>query len=275
VAGSFYPRDAGALAGTVDALLAAAPRPSLSAAPGALVCPHAGYAYSGVVAAHAFRCLESASARTLVLVGPSHVEAFDFSSVFEGEAYRTPLGDVPVDTDLARAIAEQAPSIRFSRRGHVRPESARGEHCLEVLLPFVQRVVPEARVVPIVMGSQHWQAADDLGNAIARVADPARAVVLASSDLSHFHPHDQAVRLDTVFCDTLETLDAAALHRAVAEGRCEACGAGPVVAAVRASARWPGRACRVLSRATSGDVTGDRASVVGYMAAVIVAASAP
>jgi MEMO1 family protein len=270
VAGMFYPGDPRALAAAVDALLAATPVPSLPHPPRALLSPHAGYPYSGGVAACAFRCLESTAAGTFVLIGPSHVEAFDFSSVFDGDAYRTPLGDVPVDRELARAIAGQAPSIRLSRRGHVRPAMARGEHSLEVLLPFLQRVAPGASVVPIVMGSQAWEACDELGNAIARAA-PAPTVVVASSDLSHFHGDADARRLDAVFCESLAHLDAAALFRAVDEERCEACGAGPVIATMQASRRWMAPSCRVLASANSGDVTGDRSSVVGYAAAVITA----
>jgi len=274
VAGTFYPGDRRALATAVDGLLAAAPIPVLPHPPRVLLSPHAGYAYSGGIAARAFRCLESAAARTFVLVGPSHVEAFDFSSVFDGDAYHTPLGDVPVDAALARAIAEQAPSIRLSRRGHVRPPAVRGEHSLEVLLPFLQRIAPDASVVPIVMGSQAWEAADELGAAIARAAHPAQTVVIASSDLSHFHGDDEARRLDAVFCEALERFDAGALFRAVDEGRCEACGTGPVVAAMLASRRWTAPSCRVLASANSGDVTGDRSSVVGYAAAVVTAGGA-
>ena len=271
VAGTFYPGDRRTLAAAVDALLAAAPAPSLPHPPRVLLSPHAGYMYSGAIAAHAFRCLESAAADTFVLIGPSHVEAFDFSSVFDGGAYRTPLGDVPVDAEWARALAGVAPSIRLSRRGHVRAPAARGEHSLEVLLPFLQRVAPSASVVPIVMGSQSWEACDELGAAIARIALPARTVVIASSDLSHFHTDAEARRLDALFCETLARLDAAALSRAVDEGRCEACGAGPVLAALRASRRWAAPSCRVLASGNSGDVTGDRSSVVGYAAAVITA----
>ncbi len=271
VAGMFYPGERGTLLAAVDALLAAAPAPALPNPPRVLLSPHAGYAYSGAVAAHAFRCLESAAADTFVLIGPSHVEAFDFSSVFDGDAYRTPLGDVPVDAGLARAIAGRAPSIRLSRRGHVRPPLSRGEHSLEVLLPFLQRIAPDASIVPIVMGSQTWEACEELGAAVAGVVPPSRAVVVASSDLSHFHADAEARRLDAVFCETLEGGDAAALFRAVDEGRCEACGAGPTIASVLTSRRWLAPSCRVLASANSGDVTGDRSSVVGYAAAVVTA----
>lgn len=274
VAGMFYPRDASALADAVDALLSTTAPCELLHPARVLVSPHAGYAYSGAVAANAFRCIEPGRARTFILVGPSHVDAFDFSSVFAGDAYRTPLGDVPVDGDVARALAARVPSIRVSTRGHVLERPGRGEHGIEVLLPFLQRVAPDARIVPIVMGSQTWNACETLGAAIARECDARRTIVVASSDLSHFHAYDEAVRLDQRFCDEIERLDALSLLRAVDTGSCEACGAGPVAVGMLASAHWRERSCRVLARANSGDVSGDRASVVGYAAAVIAAGDA-
>jgi AmmeMemoRadiSam system protein B len=272
VAGLFYPADPHALAGTVDALLAAANRGGEGASIRALVSPHAGYAYSGAVAARAFARLDAGAFDTVVLIGPSHVEAFDFSSVYEGDAYRTPLGLVEVDTALARRLCAGAATVRLSSRGHVAPARARGEHGLEVLLPFLQRACAgrgTPRIVPIVMGSQDWDACELLGRAVRETCDAERTLVAASSDLSHFYSYPDAVRLDTVFCDELATLDAARLFAAVRSRRCEACGAGPVVATLLATAGWAERRCTILSRINSGDVTGDRDSVVGYASAVV------
>ncbi len=272
VAGSFYPADPDDLARAVDTLLAGAVSARAGddrERPRMLVSPHAGYAYSGGVAARAFVLLDPGTFDTVVLVGPSHVDAFDFTSVYEGDGYETPLGALAVDREAARRLGRGQHSIRVSDRGHVAPGRARGEHGLEVLLPFLQRVCGSPRIVPIVMGTHEWNACLELGRALADAVDPDRTLVVASSDLSHFHPYDDAVRLDTAFCDRLAALDETRLYDALRSGRCEACGAGPVLAGLIATAAWRDRRCRVLARINSGDVTGDRASVVGYASAVV------
>lgn len=267
VAGLFYPADPSRLAEQVDALIAAAPDSAPGGRLAVVVSPHAGYPYSGAVAAHGFRRLQDEDCETLVLVGPSHVEYFDFSAVFTGRAYETPLGEVAVDVDLAQRLSGSRPSVRASARGHVQGHLMRGEHSLEVQLPFLQRTFPRARIVPIVMGEQRWENCRELGDALAEHCGDG-VVVLASTDLSHFYDHERAARLDDTFCDLLVRLDARALHDAVRQGRCEACGAGPVVASLLASGAGP-RACTLLRRADSGDVTGDHGSVVGYLSAVV------
>ncbi|MDH3198265.1 MAG: AmmeMemoRadiSam system protein B, partial [Candidatus Krumholzibacteria bacterium] len=231
VAGLFYPAEPSRLAEQVDALIDTAPDPAPGGRLAVMVSPHAGYPYSGAVAARGFRRLQHEDLETLVLVGPSHVEYFDFSAVFAGRAYETPLGPVAVDTDLAQRLAGSRPSLRASARGHVQAHLGRGEHSLEVQLPFLQRTFPHARVVPIVMGEQRWENCLELGEALAEHCGQG-TVILASTDLSHFYDHDRATVLDSAFCDALSGLDARALHNAVREGRCEACGAGPVVASL-------------------------------------------
>lgn len=280
VAGSFYPSDRETLARTVDAFLAAAtpPRPG-DARVRMLVSPHAGYSYSGAVAAKAFAMLDANAFDTAVLIGPSHVDAFDFASVYEGGAYQTPLGTVEVDGAVARRVSNGDAAIRLSNRGHEPPPRTRGEHGLEVLLPFLQRVWARRtdgtpRIVPIVMGSQDWSACTALGHSLRETCDAVRTLVVASSDLSHFYPYEEAVRRDTEFCESLAALDPALLFDAVRSGRCEACGAGPVIAALIATAGWAERRCQILARINSGDVTGDKDSVVGYAAAVVAAADA-
>lgn len=272
VAGLFYPADPDVLARKVDEMLAlamVADARARSDRPRMLVSPHAGYDYSGAVAARGFALLERDAFDTVVLIGPSHVDAFGFTSVFEGDAYRTPLGLLEVDRACARRLASAHDSIRLSDRGHTPPRHARGEHGLEVLLPFLQRVAGNPRIVPVVMGDQGWDACVALGHAVAETMDLGRMLVVASSDLSHFHSYEEAVRRDAAFCDALVTLDAARLYDDVRSGRCEACGAGPVLAGLVASARWEERTCRVLACVNSGDVTGEHASVVGYASAVV------
>lgn len=263
----FYPADPSRLREDVDRMLEAGAGKA-AGTPRMVLSPHAGFPYSGAIAARAFARLRGSDIRTVVLVGPSHVEAFDFTSVFAGESYETPLGQVPVDRLLAQDIAERHDTIKVSDHGHVQPRLSRGEHGLEVQLPFLQRVLPRAQIVPIVMGSQRWENCVALAEALADTCGD-RTVLLASSDLSHFYDYDRATQLDTAFCDTLASMDGEAVHTAVREGRCEACGAGPVVATLLATRDRSGRHYELLHRANSGDVTGDRTSVVGYASALV------
>jgi len=146
--------------------------------------------------------------------------------------------------------------------------AARGEHALEVMLPFVQVVFPAARIVAVTMGSQSRAACDALADALCEHVDAARSLLVASSDLSHFHPYDEAVALDSEFCARVATMDGGAVLEGIARGRCEACGGGPAAAVMMAGARLaPATAAEVLARINSGDVTGERDSVVGYASA--------
>jgi AmmeMemoRadiSam system protein B len=273
VAGMFYPGDANELSRRVDELLASVDVPlheARGARPRLLVSPHAGYPYSGRVAAHGFRAASlEAAPRTVVVVGPSHVEYFDFSSVFVGEGYETPLGVVAVDRDLAQRLCSGLETVRASDRGHVQPHLPRGEHSLEVQLPFLQRAFgDDVRIVPIVMGDQSWRTCVELGEALRAAVDEG-ALIVASTDLSHFYDARRAAELDGTFCSVLSSMDARALANAVDERRCEACGAGPVVASLLAVEPLSRRGYHELSRAHSGEVTGDNSSVVGYLSAAV------
>jgi AmmeMemoRadiSam system protein B len=189
--------------------------------------------------------------------------------VYGGHAYRTPLGDVRVDTDAVQQLAATDRSIRISGAGHDIPRHERGEHGIEVQLPFLQRALSGLTIVPIVMGSQSWEACEGLGSAIAGVADWSSDIMIASSDLSHFHDDRRARELDGAFQETFLTLDARALHDRIARGECEACGAGPVVASLLATTRLRNRGAEIIASGNSGDVSNDRARVVGYLSAVV------
>jgi MEMO1 family protein len=271
VAGMFYPGDANTLASTVDALLADG-RDGAGLSPvRALIVPHAGYAYSGAIAAAGFRRLRVglSAPRRVFIIGPSHVEAFDFTSVFDGECYRTPLGDVVVDSRAAHALARAGTSIKCDRAGHVLRHRGRGEHAIEVELPFLQRIAHNVSVVPITMGSQSWNACEALAGALRSVIDWEHDALIASSDLSHFYADERARALDGVFCETVMTGDAGLLHERLARGECEACGGGPVVTALLACEGLRARTCAILARGNSGDISHDLSSVVGYASAAV------
>ncbi len=270
VAGAFYPRNPQTLRSDVSSYLARASKPPLAGRPLVLIEPHAGYVYSGHVAAHGYKLIENLEIRTVALISPSHMEYFPFVSVFGGAAYETPLGRVEVDKESAAAISSADPDrIKLSDSGHIHPGSYRQEHALEVQLPFLQSVLKNFRIVPIVMGDQNWKLCETLGHALAPLMTRPDFLVVVSSDLSHFHDDGTARRMDGLFCSLMERMDAKALHEAIRRSDCEACGAGGVVASFIASERAGLAACRVLFTANSGDVSGERDSVVGYACAVV------
>jgi hypothetical protein len=264
VAGYFYPGDPTLLALAVDSMLERQAHHRDVGTPLALIAPHAGYAYSGDTAAAAYATLRGRMPATAVIVSPSHREYFKGISVYDGDAYRTPLGLLNVDTDLRERITAARGLITASSLGH------RDEHAVEVHLPFLQRLDPHMKILPVVMGEQRPEYCRVLAEALAAACDPDRTVFIASSDLSHFHPDDRARLLDEVACHDIRDFAPLRLLDDVAQHRTEACGAGPVAAVMLAAAQLGAGGVRVLAQCTSGDVTGDRARVVGYLSAAIL-----
>src|ERR1039457_4087302 len=157
VAGAFYPADPNELAAMVDGFVAHATVPVQKGEIVALVAPHAGYPFSGAVAGHSYAMLKGRPTHLVVVIAPSHFEAFSFTSVYDGDAYITPLGRVPVDKEFARKLVSLSAEIKLSSHGHV-PTAAGAEHALEDQLPFLQRALGDFQLVPIVMGDQSYQA---------------------------------------------------------------------------------------------------------------------
>jgi AmmeMemoRadiSam system protein B/AmmeMemoRadiSam system protein A len=269
VAGSFYPADARELARTVDAALAQAsevPDPNVVA----LVAPHAGYQFSAHVAAHSYALLKGRKIARVVVISPSHVEAFPFAAIYDGTAYSTPLGQVPVDQAFAAKLAQANGLLKLSSRGH-----APQEHALEVQLPFLQRVLGDFKLVPIVMGDQKYDTCRALGLALAKLMQGSSdTLIVASSDLSHFHPYDDAVRLDHKTLRAIGEWDYLSMSRNFENNVWEACGGGPIVAAMIAAERLGATEARILKYANSGDVTPDKSRVVGYGAVALVKGTA-
>ena len=273
VAGIFYPDDPGELGLTVDGLLTGVSVREIEERIVGLIVPHAGYSYSGGVAAPAFAALRRQRPKRVILLGPSHVEAFSGASLFGGRAYATPLGEVPIDREFAEGLVGQGVA-RFSEAGHATANGGRGEHALEVELPFLQRILDAFRIVPIVLGDRTLGTCRRLGAALARrMTDD--TVILASSDLSHFHPVEQAQILDRRTADLLRRWDYFSLHAGIESGDCEACGAGPILTLMIAAQQAGADDITVLQSATSGDVPPFRRdSVVGYLSAVLTSSGA-
>jgi hypothetical protein len=265
VAGSFYPADPKALTAMIDEMLAHATVPQITDPILAVVAPHAGYQFSGPVAAYTYAALKGRKFSRVVVIAPSHFEAFDFTSVYDGDAYVTPLGSVRVDKAFAARLAKMSPTIQLSSRGHT-PTAQGAEHALEVELPWLQRVFGDFQLVPVVMGDQSYESSRALGVALAKMIQDNDTLVLASSDLSHYHPYDDAVKIDHKTLAALESWDYFSMSRNFEMRVWEACGGAPIVAAMIAAERMGANEARVLKYANSGDTTGDHSRVVGYSA---------
>lgn len=285
VAGGFYPADPTALTAMMDQMLARATPPKLDGQIVAAVAPHAGYQYSGPVAAYTYAALKGRRFLRVVVIAPSHYENFNFTSIFDGDGYVTPLGTVPVDKAFGTKLARMSPSMRLSDRGH-RATQAGAEHAIEVQLPWLQHVLGSFTLVPIVMGDQSYESSRALGVALARLIQDESGdhgkpgigagggtLILVSSDMSHYHTYDAAEAMDHKTLSALEHWDYLSMSRNFQSRVWEACGGAPLVAAMIAAERLGANRAEVLRYANSGDVIGDHSHVVGYSADVFVKSS--
>jgi hypothetical protein len=229
----------------------------------AIIAPHAGLMYSGPVAAHAYQLLRQHRFDVIVLVGPSHFVGFDGVAIHPRGGFRTPLGVAAIAEDCAAELMAAAPIIRELPSAHAR------EHSLEMQLPFVQHLAPKVPIVPLVMGTQTAETARLLGDGLEAALRDRRALLVASTDLSHYHDAATAARLDRVVVDHVARFDAAGLQRVLDREPGHACGGGPTVAVMLAAWALGARDAVVLAYADSGDVSGDKSAVVGYMAAAL------
>jgi MEMO1 family protein len=271
VAGSWYPGTPSALNAELDSYLEAA-----RAAPPAgrlvgLVSPHAGLRYSGPVAAYGYGLLRDVGGEpglTAVLVGPSHRAAFEGVAAHARGAWETPLGRAPIDEEMAQAILDADPLVFDDPGVH------RDEHSLEMQMPFLQRLVPGLRIVPLMMGSQSRREVEALATALAKALAGRRALLVASSDLSHYQPAVVANRVDATVVDEVSRFDEEALMRRLETHDNVACGGGPVVAVMKAARALGADRATVLKYGDSGDVgEGDKSHVVGYLSAALTAVS--
>ena len=260
VAGSWYPGTAQALARAVDRHLATTSRDAGGELV-ALIAPHAGLIYSGPVAAHAYRLLRGRRFDVAILVGPSHFVGFDGVALYPAGGFETPFGVAGIDDATGQAVRDASPAVREDRSVHTR------EHSLEMQLPFLQRVAAETKIVPLLMGYQTAETARALGDALAAALRGRRALLIASTDLSHYHDASVAAQLDAIVIDHVAKFDADGLQGALDAQPDHACGGGPTVAVMRAARLLGARDALVLNYADSGDVSGDKSAVVGYLAA--------
>src|SRR5208283_3836354 len=191
--------------------------------------------------------------------------------IYEGDAYATPLGTVPVDKAFAKQLAGMSPTMRLSSQGHT-PTQAGAEHALEVELPWLQRVLGDFELVPVIMGDQSYESSRALGVALAKLIQgkDKDTLIVASSDLSHYHPYDDAVKIDHKTLKALQVWDYFSMSRNFQARVWEACGGAPIVATMIAAERMGANQAVVLKYANTGDVTGDHSRVVGYSADVFL-----
>jgi hypothetical protein len=268
LAGSWYPGDPEILSRDVKRYLENAKKETVEGQIVALVSPHAGYTYSGQVAAYAYKLVEGMVFDSVIVVGPSHRYPFKGASLWAQGGFRTPLGVVPVDAELSKKLMEKRKEIRFI------PEAHHQENSLELQIPFLQTVLKSFKLVPIAMEPDWgWETCQYLASAIAETVRGKKVLLVASTDLSHFYTYKRAVELDRIVLNQIERFDIEGLNRDLKSNRAEACGGGPVVTIMLAAKALGANKGRVLKYLNSGDVTGDRSRVVGYAAGVFYKAA--
>jgi hypothetical protein len=262
IAGSWYPGDPSVLRKDIQNYFKVVPDLAVEGEIVALIAPHAGYIYSGQVAAYAYKLICGKKYDAVVVIGPSHRVAFSGVSIYSRGGYETPLGVVSVNKSLAEAIKDLNEIINEIPAAHLQ------EHSLEIQLPFMQVALGDFSFVPLVMGDQGENTCRKLAAAIHQAAGGRKILIVASSDLSHFHDYNMAKKLDEIILRHLKESDAAGLIETFAGGTAEACGGGPIVVAILAAHMFGANKAHLLKYANSGDITGDKSSVVGYASAV-------
>ena len=267
IGGGWYPHDPGLLVQNVEMYLAnaesARPRGTLIG----LIVPHAGHMFSGHVAAYAYNCIKGMKFDTVIIVSPSHFLTSGNIITSSHDAYETPLGIVEVDKNLVNQLNH---ALMDNYQERLVPVSNDSEHAIEVELPFLQHILGDFRFLPIMIFSQDSRTTQVLGHSLARVTSGRNALLIASSDLSHFYPASEARKLDHEMLRRIESFDPEGVIEAESDGSGFACGKGAIASVLWACSDLGGDRVEVLSYANSGYITGDYESVVGYGAAVIL-----
>lgn len=257
VAGTFYPADAKELQKMVEEFLSKAEKIQTEGRLIAVISPHAGYIFSGQVAACGYKNLKGSAINKVILLGPSHYVGFRGASVYTKGGFRTPLGTVRINERLAGGLLNEAADVRFY------PEAYKKEHSIEVQLPFLQTVLKDFTIIPILIGSPTRQTFEHLTLRLAEIFDK-NTLLVVSTDLSHYHDYLTAKEMDSKVIDAVERLSVIDTERLLRTGKAELCGGYPVLIALEVARRAGSNMGVRLKYANSGDVTGDRSKVVGY-----------
>jgi MEMO1 family protein len=268
IAGQWYPSDPQRLSTTVDRYISEAKLPELNGEVVAIITPHAGHMYSGPVAGYAFATLQGYKPDLVAVVSPMHHPYDEPLLTTTHSAYETPLGIVPVDAEAVQMLDELLEKELGYGLARIRHDR---EHSLEIELPFLQRVIgSEFKLLPVMVRDQSQKGTRILGQCLAKTLRGRNALLVASTDLSHFYPQHIANELDAEMLRCIESFDPAAVIHAEEEGRGFACGRGALAAVLWAAKDLGANIVRILNHATSGDITGDTSQVVGYGAAVVL-----
>ncbi|MCI0494351.1 AmmeMemoRadiSam system protein B [candidate division KSB1 bacterium] len=264
VAGTWYTDDPDLLHKEISRYLENSKLANIEGEIFALIAPHAGYQYSGFVAANAYKQVMGNRYDAVIVLAPSHREMFYGVSVFNKDGYETPLGIVPVEKNIANAIIEQNEKIRSSWEGH------RQEHSLEIQLPFLQVAIPDLKIVPIVFWDHSWENCKLLADAITKAIAGKNVLLVASSDLYHGESYDECKETDARTMDLVTALQPEALCTAFQNREIMACGAGGIVVAEMIAMNLGANQAKVVYRTNSGDVTRKQEGyIVGYAAVAI------
>ncbi len=265
VAGAFYPSDGEKLRGQIEGYLNEVEDQEKVDNLVGIISPHAGYVYSGSVAAYSFSQLKDRGYEVAVILAPSHRARFDGASVIPGGIYETPVGDVNIDETIGRELANK-PGYGFIKEVH------QYEHSLEVQVPFVQVTCGNIHIVPIIIGCTDLDTCRSIGNSLAEVLknEKRKWIIVISTDLSHYHGYDEASSIDSVFIEALREFNEDSLYATLVSNKAQACGEGPVLTGMIASRQLGASDVKVLKYANSGDTAGPRDQVVGYLSAALV-----
>jgi hypothetical protein len=268
IAGQWYPGDPKRLSASVDRYIQEAKLPQLNGDVIAIISPHAGHMYSGPVAGYAFASLRGNKPDLVAVVSPMHYPYQEPLLTTAHEAYETPLGTIPVDLDAVRQLDELLEKALGYGLKHVRGDR---EHSLEIELPFLQRAIESKyKLLPVMVRDQSSRVTRALGQCLAKTLSGRNALLVASTDLSHFYPEQVANKLDAEMLRSIESFDPERVIQAEEQGLGFACGRGAVTAVLWAAKDLGADVVKILHHATSGDVTGDTSNVVGYGAAVVL-----
>jgi len=261
-AGKFYQAQSDILSSQLDTLLEQAKK---IAPPGqivAIIVPHAGYMYSGHVAAAAYSLIQGQDYKTVVVIGPSHYYGFKGCSIYLRGGYKTPLGIAAVDEELAIKIAK-ASGFTYIPKAHQQ------EHSIEVQIPFIQKILPQAKIVPIVMGYQTEKTIARLAEALVEALPAKKVLVIASTDLSHFYPRDKANKTDAQTISLIQKFKTNTLLKKIERRENIMCGGGPVISTLIYARKKGSAKVKVLKYSDTSQAGTSPDRVVGYLAAAV------
>ena len=271
VSGIFYPKGNNELNENIESLFkdlnfgpGMLPPSSSSERIYGMVCPHAGYMYSGAVAANGYYHLSSSRFESAIILGPNHYGLGSDVAIMGKGSWKTPLGQIDIDTELAQDIHQNCTLVSYDELAHSR------DHCIEVQLPFLQYIKHQFKIVPIILINQGKNMSMKLGNGIYKSIKKRNLVSIASSDLTHYEPNSQAHEKDNLLISAILSLDIEKFYSILLSFNVTACGYGAIATVMEISKRMGAKKGKLLKYATSGDVVGDNKSVVGYSSILFV-----